>query len=77
MRHLFVKDAYQPEELNVLHSLFVEITSQPSFDQDPVTKEAFAKHLVETFPATFDMRKHRPLIEASARMFYSREHTGA
>lgn len=73
MHHLFVKEAYQPEELNVLRSLFDEITSQSWFDQDPATKEAFAKHLIETFPASFDIKKHRALIEASARMFYSDE----
>lgn len=74
MDHIFVKTAFQPEELNALRALFDDITSQPWFDLSGGAKEAFAKYLIETFPAgAFDARKHRSVVEASARMFYSRD----
>lgn len=74
MDHIFVKTAFQPEELSALKLLFEEITSQPWFDLSDGAKEAFAKYLIETFPAgAFDATKHRSILEASARMFYSRD----
>lgn len=40
--------------------------------QSDGAKEAFARYLIETFPSgAFDARKHRSVVEASARMFYS------
>jgi len=37
-------------------------------------KESFAKYLLETFPAgAFDAREHRSMVEASARMFYTKK----
>jgi hypothetical protein len=72
MDHIFVKSAFEPEELSSLKSLFDGITSQPWFDPSDGAKEAFAKYLIETFPAgAFDARKHRSVVEASARLFYS------
>ncbi|WP_119258556.1 hypothetical protein [Shinella zoogloeoides] len=72
MDHLFVKTAFQPEELSDLKLLFDDITSQPWFDPSDGAKEAFARYLIETFPSgAFDARKHRSVVEASARMFYS------
>lgn len=72
MDHIFVKTAFEPEELDRLKSLFDEITLQPWFDQSNAAKEAFAKYLIETFPTgAFDTKAHRSVAEASARMFYS------
>ena len=70
--HLFVKTAFQPEELSDLKVLFDDITSQPWFDSSDGAREAFARYLIETFPSgAFDARKHRSVVEASARMFCS------
>ena len=74
MSSMFSKGTFEPEELGALKQIFDDLTSQPWFDQAPETKEGFAKYLFESFPSvTFDARKHRSVIEASARMFYSRE----
>lgn len=55
-----------------LKSVFDELTSQPWFEASEEARESFAKYLFETFPAvTFDPVKHRSIIEASARMFYT------
>ena len=74
MDHIFVKTAFEPEELHGLKLLFDEITAQPWFEPSDGAREAFAKYLIETFPAgAFDAKKHRSIVEASARMFYSRD----
>ncbi len=74
MDHLYVKTVFQPQELKNLKLLFDEISSQVWFDQSDGAKEAFAKYLIDTFPnGAFDARKHRSVVEASARMIYSRE----
>ncbi|WP_439631761.1 hypothetical protein [Shinella sp.] len=74
MDHLFVKTAFEPEELSGLKALFDEITSQRWFDMSDEAKEAFARYLIETFPAGgFNAKTHRSVVEASARMFYSRD----
>ncbi|TFE97733.1 hypothetical protein B5M44_14095 [Shinella sumterensis] len=66
------KGAFEPDELGALKEIFDEITSQPWFAASEDNKESFARYLLETFPAAqFDPRKHRSVIEASARMFYS------
>lgn len=66
------KQAYEPHELDALKQVFDELTSQAWFDPSEEAKEAFAKYLFETFPAdTFDPKKHRLIVETSARMFYS------
>lgn len=68
------KGTYEPHELGALKSVFDELTSQSWFDSSAEAKESFAKYLFETFPAvTFDPLKHRTIIEASARMFYTRD----
>jgi len=78
MHHLFVKSAFQPEELNDLKALFDDITGQPWFDKDASAKEAFARHLIRTFPAvSINIARHRSIVEASARMFYSDEQSAA
>ncbi|MCQ4635009.1 hypothetical protein GB927_033635 [Shinella sp. CPCC 100929] len=70
----FTKGTFEPEELGALKSLFDEIIAQPWFDKTPQNVESFAKYLFETFPAVhFDPRKHRSIIETSARMFYARD----
>lgn len=74
MDSVFSKGTFEPDELGALKQVFDELTSQAWFDPSPEAREGFAKYLFETFPAvTFDARKHRSIIEASARMFYSRE----
>lgn len=74
MGSVFSKGTFEPEELGALKQIFDDVTTQPWFDPSPGAREGFAKYLFETFPAvTFDARKHRSIIEASARMFYSRE----
>ncbi|MGX5721634.1 hypothetical protein [Shinella zoogloeoides] len=74
MGDIYSKGTFEPDELGALQQIFTEVTSQPWFDQTDETKVEFAKYLFETFPAvSFDARKHRSIIEASARMFYSRE----
>lgn len=68
------KGTFEPEELGALKSIFDELTGQPWFDVSDEARESFAKYLFETFPiVTFDPAKHRSIIEASARMFYSRD----
>ncbi len=68
------KGAFEPAELDALKNIFDELTTQPWFDPSDEAKESFAKYLFETFPTvTFDPRKHRSIIEASARMFYTRD----
>ncbi|WP_411034017.1 hypothetical protein [Shinella sp. BYT-45] len=68
------KGTFEPEELGALKHLFDELTSQPWFDPSDEAKESFARYLFETFPAvTFDPVKHRSIIEASARMFYTKD----
>ena len=68
------KGTFEPDELGALKSVFDELTSQPWFDASEEARESFAKYLFETFPAvTFDPVKHRSIIEASARMFYTRD----
>jgi len=68
------KGTFEPEELGALKHVFDELTSQPWFDSSDEAKESFARYLFETFPAvTFDPVKHRSIIEASARMFYTRD----
>lgn len=74
MGNFFTKRTFEPEELGALKSVFDYITAQPWFDPSPESKEGFAKYLFDTFPpVTFDPQRHRPIIEASARMFYSRD----
>ncbi len=68
------KGTFEPAELGALKTVFDELTAQPWFDASEEAKESFAKYLFETFPmVTFDPIKHRSIIEASARMFYSRD----
>lgn len=68
------KGTFEPHELGALKSVFDELTSQPWFDASAEVRESFAKYLFETFPAVnFDPVKHRAIIEASARMFYTRD----
>jgi hypothetical protein len=68
------KGTYEPEELGALKHVFDELTSQPWFDPSDEARVSFAKYLFETFPAVvFDARKHRSIIEVSARMFYTKE----
>ena len=68
------KRTFEPDELGALKLIFDELTAQPWFDASDDAKESFAKYLFETFPAvTFDPVKHRMIIEASARMFYTRD----
>lgn len=70
------KGIFEPDELGALKSIFDELTAQPWFDASDNARESFAKYLFETFPAaTFDPVKHRSIIEASARMFYTRDGT--
>jgi len=67
------KGTFEPEELGALKQVFDELTSEPWFEPSPEARESFARYLFETFPAvTFDPKKHRSIIEASARMFYSK-----
>lgn len=77
MKHVFVKSAFEPEELAELKATFDNITSQPWFDQSEGAKAAFAKYLIETVPISVDARRYRSIVEASARMFYSAEQTAA
>jgi hypothetical protein len=68
------KGTFEPEELGALKHVFDDVTSQSWFDSSEETKESFAKYLFETFPAvTFDPVRHRSIIEASARMFYTKD----
>ncbi len=68
------KGMFEPQELGALKHVFDELTSQPWFDPSVEARESFAKYLFETFPAvTFDPVRHRSIIEASARLFYTRE----
>ena len=68
----FHSNEFQPEELAELKAIFDDITSQPWFRAD--AKDDFARHIFETFPSTgYSPHKRRSTIEASARMFYSRE----
>jgi hypothetical protein len=68
------KGTFELNELGALKSVFDELTSQPWFDASKEARESFAKYLFETFPVvTFDPVKHRAIIEASARMFYTRD----
>jgi hypothetical protein len=71
--NFFTKGTYEPEELGALKQVFEELAAEPWFDNTPENREGFAKYLFETFPAVhFDPKRHRSIIEASARMFYSR-----
>lgn len=68
------RGTFEPDELGALKSVFDELTSQPWFDASEEARENFAKYLFETFPVvTFDPVRHRSIIEASARMFYTRD----
>ncbi|MCR6502532.1 hypothetical protein MUO32_26245 [Shinella sp. CPCC 101442] len=72
--NFFSRGTFEPEELGALKEVFDEIIEQPWFDNSQESKESFAKYLFETFPAVhFDPRKHRSIIEMSARMFYTRD----
>lgn len=72
MDRFLTKGSFEPEELNSLKAIFDEVTSQDWFDQSVEAKEAFAKSLIETYPAgMYDARKHRMMVMTSARMFYS------
>lgn len=63
---------FEPDQLNDLKALFDELTAQPWFDT--ADKEAFAKYLIDSYPnGSFDAKRHRSAVEASARMFYSRK----
>jgi hypothetical protein len=74
MERYLTKGQFEPEELVDLKRIFDDITSQPWFEQSEDAKEGFAKYLFESFRAvTIDPEKHRPVIEASARTFYSRD----
>ncbi|MGJ7039642.1 hypothetical protein J2Y63_002900 [Shinella sp. BE166] len=69
---------FQPEHLVALKDAFDEITAQPWFDASEKSKDEFAKYLISTFPGDqFNPRKHRMVIETSARMFYSRDDSRA
>lgn len=71
---LHFQGTFEPDELGALKSVFDELTSQPWFDASEEARESFAKYLFETFPAvTFDPVKHRSIIEATTRMFYTRD----
>lgn len=66
------KGTFEPEELGALKQVFDEIVSEPWFNRSEENKESFARYLFETFPAVhFDPQRHRSIIEASARIFYS------
>ncbi|MGD9479799.1 hypothetical protein [Shinella sp. G-2] len=68
------KGTFEPQELGDLKHVFDELTSQSWFDPSEEARESFARYLFETFPAvTFDPVRHRSIIEASARMFYTRD----
>ena len=70
------KGTFEPEELGALKQVFDELTSQAWFESSEEARESFARYLFETFPAvTFDPGKHRSIIEASARLFYSKDGT--
>lgn len=74
MERYLTKGVFEPNELGALKGIFDEITAQPWFEQSEDAKEGFARYLFETFPAVaFDAKKHRSIIEESARMFYSRD----
>lgn len=69
-----LKGAFQPEELRSLKAILDEITSQPWFPRCPDKREDFAKYLFATYPGDeFNAKRHRSVIEASARMFYTLE----
>lgn len=75
MGYYSTKGTFEPEELGALKTVFDDITSQAWFEQTAEAREGFAKYLFETFPPeTFSAQKHRSIIEASARMFYSCDH---
>ncbi|HEV7246219.1 MAG TPA: hypothetical protein VGN93_04435 [Shinella sp.] len=72
--NFFTRGTFEPEELGALKQVFDEITAQPWFDNSQENKESFARYLFDTFPAVhFDPRKHRSIIEVSARMFCTRD----
>ncbi|UNK36614.1 hypothetical protein MNR02_08815 [Shinella sp. H4-D48] len=74
MGYFSSKTAFEPDELGALKQVFDEITSQPWFDASEENKQSFARYLFETFPAGhLNPDKHRSIIEASARMFYTRD----
>jgi hypothetical protein len=68
------KGAFEPAELDALKEIFDELTTQSWFDPSDQARESFATYLFETFPAaTIDPRKHKSIVEASARIFFTRE----
>jgi hypothetical protein len=74
MESYLSKGTFQPEELAALKQVFDEIVAEPWFEATEEAKEEFAKYLFETFPAvSFDPQKHRPIVEATARTFYTRD----
>lgn len=63
---------FEPEQLEQVKAIFDDITSQEWFD--PAEKEVFAKYLIDTYPiGAFDAKRHRSVVETSARMFYARQ----
>lgn len=73
MERYLTKLSFEPEDLASLKAIFDEVTAQEWFDPSDDAKEAFAKSLIETYPAgVYDAQKHRQVVMASARMFYSR-----
>jgi hypothetical protein len=67
----------QPEELAAMRDVFDDVASQPWFSRDPSARKSFAKYLLENFPdGSYDPVMDRPLIEASARKFFSRQAWG-
>ena len=73
MDRYLTKGSFEPEELASLKAIFDEVTTQDWFEPSDEAKVAFAKSLIENYPAgVYDARKHRALVLTSARMFYSR-----
>jgi hypothetical protein len=76
MMDFYLKSTLQPEQLTVLKTAFDEITGEPWFNKSPRAREQFAKCLIASFPiVNFDVGKHRSVMEASARMLFSRGET--
>lgn len=64
----------QPEDLNAMREVFDDVASQPWFSRDPAARKSFAKYLLENYPdGSYDPVMDRPVIEASARKYFSRE----
>lgn len=65
---------FEPSELADMREVFEEITSQPWFSRDPDARKAFARYVIEAYPGgTFNPTTDKPLLEATARSYYSRD----